>query len=145
MEPFYTRVCTISYIGSISTSTGLDNRLHIRTWNRLLLVYMLFSKTMDWISVTLFPIGAISRISFSRGVGNAATVQLNVDGCPGFTLVLPKWIIRGLVTVKYHSYIYNHLTSQNGSTAICETTNHYENMPMQICRKFHLQKLKIFR
>ena len=23
--------------------------------------------------------------------------------------------------------------------------NHYENTPIQICRKFHLQKLKIFR
>ena len=75
------------------------------TWNRLLLVYMLFSKTTDWIKVTLLPIGEISLISFSRGVGKAATVQLKVDGCPGFTLVLPKWIIRGLVTAKIHKIV----------------------------------------
>ena len=37
----------------------------------------------------------------------------------------------------------------NGNTDVDANANtdanHYENMPIQICRKFHLQKLKIFR
>ena len=61
---------------------------------------MLLAKTMDCRRVTRFPMGAMSRSSFSSGVGNEATVQLKVDGWPGFTLVLLKWMIRGRVTGK---------------------------------------------